>query len=257
VTKVYDPVREKQLLEESWGWRRCQNRDFDEVKAIGGVGSSAVSYVDVGIECLLVGLDEPAFKVLARAEQWVRWAIAAQEKPQRYAADFTEAQWFEALAMCVWILYERQDEESWAHYLEHENRHLWGSDPSALKLNASYVLVSYVDAGAYEDALAIHKGVQKFSVPKSLKGHMEEPGMAYVLCRHRLGLEYEAEDVDKALGRFLRHHLNYWLVNGHFSRVARWLKIAHWNGRPNPPSPKEVLLKCYDYLPSAPSSAQP
>jgi hypothetical protein len=71
--------------------------------------------------------------------------------------------------------------------------------------------------------------------------------MSYVLARHRLGLEYSAEEVDKALRSFLKRNMHsQWLDRGLYRRVAQWMKIAFWKPGDDP---IVTLLKCYEFMP--------
>ena len=70
--------------------------------------------------------------------------------------------------------------------------------------------------------------------------------MSYVLARHRLGLEYTDEEVDKALHSFLKRNVrSEWLDRGQQTTAARWMKIAFWKPGDDPVA---TFLKCYDYL---------
>ena len=60
----------------------------------GGLGGTANSNLGTAIQCLLVGFDEPAGRILQRALEWVEIAIASGERPQRYFPDGTEALFF-------------------------------------------------------------------------------------------------------------------------------------------------------------------
>ncbi len=71
--------------------------------------------------------------------------------------------------------------------------------------------------------------------------------MSYVLARHRLGLEYSAEEVEKALRSFLKRNMHsHWLDRGLYRRVAQWMKIAFWKPGDDPIA---TLLKCYEFMP--------
>lgn len=73
--------------------------------------------------------------------------------------------------------------------------------------------------------------------------------MAYVVARHRLGLQYSRAEFETIAARFLKMHVDNWLANGHWDTVAEWMKIIHWNDAEPRISAKQALLKCYDYLP--------
>ncbi|HTU25843.1 MAG TPA: hypothetical protein VMF30_10620 [Pirellulales bacterium] len=73
--------------------------------------------------------------------------------------------------------------------------------------------------------------------------------MAYVVARHRLGLQYSHEEFGTIATRFLKANVDRWLSDGHVRTAAEWMKIIHWNNSHPPITAKQALLKCYDYLP--------
>jgi hypothetical protein len=70
--------------------------------------------------------------------------------------------------------------------------------------------------------------------------------MAYIRAKQALGIEYTQVAAAKALNAFLARCVPEWLSRGHFTTVARWMKIAHWQPGSDPVA---TILRCYDYLP--------
>ena len=68
-------------------------------------------------------------------------------------------------------------------------------------------------------------------------------------ARHRLGCNIVMPNSRQSRARFLKMHVDNWLVDGHWDTAAEWMKIIHWNDAEPPISAKQALLKCYDYLP--------
>lgn len=246
---TFDPARAEAILLGDCGYRFCLEDRLEDSSAVGGLGSSADAYVNMAVQCFLVGLDGPALQLLEKAHQWLEIAIADNERPTRYAADGTEALRFCTLAMCNWLLRAAHDDGSLLRYVTHKDRFLANSAAGRDKIELSLSLPTYVDAGAFTRVLEIFAAVPALSAPRSLQAIRSEAQMAYVLSRHHLGRDYEPDAVQAALGAFLTKNMDKWLADGHFLRAAEWLKIAYWNGNETPPSPKEVLLMCYTHMP--------
>jgi hypothetical protein len=245
----FNPIAIKERLLGPIGYEWSLADDFAEAEAVGGLGSSAESKLRTAIKCLLVGFDEPAVRLLKLALEWVEVAIASDERPERYFPNGTEALFFQTKALCNWLLLNWHDAESFHHYVVHEDRYLADPRASRDKAEVSFVLPTYVDAGAFERALEIFGHVPRLSPPTSsiVRG---EAAMAYVVSQHRLGLQYSHAEFEAIAGRFLKMHVDNWLVSGHWDTAAEWMKIIHWNNAKPPISAKQALLKCYDYLPS-------
>jgi hypothetical protein len=65
--EVFDPIERRRLLDDVIGYRRQLNRSFERVREVGGLASCADAYLTTAVYCLLVGYDEPAKALLARA----------------------------------------------------------------------------------------------------------------------------------------------------------------------------------------------
>jgi len=246
--KIFDPAEERQQLDGDVGYRFDLSDDFNEVRTEGALTSVASTYVIDAIYCLLVGYDDPADQLLKRAYDWVTIGISEGEKPQDYAPDGTEAEQYETLAMCNWLLHGIHDTDSLTRSVEHEERFLVRTGLGRDRANVSLGALGYVDAGAYQTALD-RLAASRFSAPKSLNAIRSEGQMCYVICRHRLGLEYTEAEVAPATHRFLKRNMNTWLLDGVPDRAAQWMKVVHWREGKAGLSPKEAVLMCYKYLP--------
>jgi hypothetical protein len=234
---------------DSCGYRLRLEYDFDEVRAKYALTSNSYHQVNCAIKCLLVNLDEPAKQVLERAYEWVQIAMVEDEDRSTSAPGSMKGDRFETLAMCKWLLHNEHDAESYrqaAHYCDDvmaiQNAY---TNKSAVSLS----LPLFAAAGAYERALEIFFGCPKLSPPKSLNAINNEAQMVYVLARQHLGLEPNAAAVAAGAEKFLRKHIDGWLSGGHQNRAADWLKILHWNDTDRRLTAKQVIMKCYDYLP--------
>ena len=95
----FDPDAIRQRLLGPTGYEWSLASDFARAQSVGGLGSSAEFDLCTAIECLLVGFDEPAERLLSFALEWVGVAIASGEAPERYFPNGTEASWYETRAV--------------------------------------------------------------------------------------------------------------------------------------------------------------
>jgi hypothetical protein len=244
----FNPEKVREFLVGIYGYERFRKRDLADIQSRAALGAVADSSVTESIECLLVGFDEPARHLLEKALEWVQIAIAANERPQPYFPDGTEAFRFGTLTLCKWLLFNEHDTESYSRYAEFEDRYLSDRIVGRDKTEVSFVLSQYVDAGLFERALEIFQATPGLSPPTSLT-IQGEARMSYVVSRYRLGLQYTAAEFESVATRFLSRNVDEWLGTGRSSRAARWMKVIHWNGADPPITAKNALLKCYDYLP--------
>lgn len=244
----FDREVARELLLGSTGFEWALAADFARAKAVGGLSGNAAANLRTAVECLLVGFDEPAERLLERALEWVQVAIDSGERPQRYFPNGTEALFFHTRALCNWLLLDWHDSDSFGQFVEHEDQWLANSKSGKDKTAVSIVLPTYIDAGAYERASELFRSIPRLSPPTSLvvRG---EGAMAYVVSQYRLGLQYSQAEFQAIAARFLKMHVDNWLDDGHYDTAAEWMKIIHWNNSDPPISAKQALLKCYDYLP--------
>jgi hypothetical protein len=248
--KVFDPAEEREVLDGDVGYRTVLGFDFEESRSVGGLASSASAYLIKAVYCLLVGYDDPAEQLLKRAFDWVTIAIKEGEKPQDDEQDGTEALRYETLAICNWLLHGVHDAESLNRSVERSERFLIRERLGRNRTEVSLTALSYVDAGAYQTALD-RLAAARISAPKSLNAIRSEGQMCYVICRHRLGLEYSEAEIAPATKTFLKRSVNGWLLDGLADRAAQWMKVVHWREGTAGLSPKEAVFMCYRYLPDA------
>jgi hypothetical protein len=248
--KSFDPFEERKQLDGDVGYRFDLSDDFDEVRGESALARCASAYLIDALYCILVGYDDPAQQLLKRAFDWVTLAIKEGETPRDYAPDGTEAEQYEILAMCNWLLNSINDADSLNRSVEHEERFLIRTGLWRDRANVTLGSISYVDAGAYGVALD-RLASARFFAPKSLSAIRSEGQMCYVICRHRLGLEYTETEVASATERFLKRNMNTWLLDGVPDRAVQWMKVVHWREGTAGISPKEAVKMCYEYLPDA------
>src|SRR5262249_33294285 len=152
------------------------------------------------------------------------------------------------------VVHGVHDVDSLSLVVEHEERFLIRESLGHDRANVSLGALSYVDAGEYQIALNRPEAA-RFSATKSLNTIRGESQMCYVICRHRLGLEYTEAEVASATERFLKRNMNTWLLDGVPDRAAQWMKVIHWREGTAGISPKEAVLMCYRTCPKSRSHA--
>jgi len=159
---------------------------------------------------------------------------------------------YETLAMCNWLLHGIHDADSLRRFVEHEERFLIRehhareqdrSSPFSTELHRCRSVRSGAGPARSSSILA----------PKSLNAIRSEGQMCYVVCRHRLGLEYSEGEVASASKRFLKRNMNTWLLDGVPDRAVQWMKLVHLQEGTAGISPKEAVLMCYKCLPDTQS----
>lgn len=255
--EVFDPLQERELLDGDVGYRWALGSDFDEYREAGALASCAWHDINTAVECLLVDYDDPARQLLEKAHKWLTVAVDGHDAQGVYdeTSGIPKSQPYESIAMCNWLLDGRQDSENLARAVAIQEYECNADKGMRTKLNVSLTLAMYVDAGAYQQAVDRFTTTSGLTPPKSLSVIRGEGQMCYAICRQRLGREYTEAEVMAAAEKFLKrpdlnNGVNTWLLRGHYYRAARWMKIIHWHEGKTGISPKEVLLKCYDYLPT-------
>lgn len=249
--KAFDHQHRRKILDDEYiGYLWRLSRPFDENAREGALASSASDYLDTAIQCILVGYDTPALQLLERARDWLTYAIVHNERPRVYSKGGTEAAWHHKLALCNWLLNNQHDSGNFRDFVIGEEHHLSHTHLQHDEREISLVLPHYVDAGAYEQAIARYHGAG-LSPPASLGAITTEGQMSYVLSRRLLGRQYGSAELCAAFDRFLNRSVPDWLLwDGQWSRAAEWMKIRHWNGVPGAGA-VEALMKCYDYIPGS------
>ncbi len=245
---VFDPQREREILRGDVGFEFYLSKTVEKAIEAGAVGFGARNRLSVAVQCLLTGLDEPADRLLECARDWALKAIELNEGKGRSDAGYDIYRRFQVLALCNWLLTGRDDPEHQGMAIDGlESHYLSQSATSTDRVSASLSASSYVDAKAWAQADA-RLTAASILPPAKLSGLRTEGGLGKIYCGHHLRGEYTEEEVAQATERGLKMWMNQLLTRGGDIRAAQWLKIAHW--RPDGSlTPRETLLKAYDYLP--------
>jgi hypothetical protein len=253
--KLFDPNHERNLLDGDIGydWYLSKSIIYSDEQRVVAAASNAD--LDLAVLCLLVGYDEPGYALLTRVHD----VLGARLREKENTADSTRQTYGHKLhfnfALCTWLLHGEHDQQNYTAYVEKYDRLLAEDSPQSRRHGIGLTLPQYVDARAYDQALAMfHNAGMK--PPVSLARVRSEAQMSYVLCRYQLGEAYEQPEVETTIKRFLKGHVNTWLLDGQYTRAAEWMKIAHWSGEASAAGARDAVLHCYDYLAASPPTQE-
>ena len=187
------------------------------------------------IECILVGLDQPAMWLLEKALKWL--------DAERNA----DAPVFYNTAQCKWLLSGTHDEASLRQStaLHDMDRHIENWDADTVELALPY----WLESGEFEKACEIFEETPGTKRPTNINEIAREGSMAYVVCLQRLGRQYTKDEVDIAIDCYFRRSVPDLLSRGHAQNVARWMKIIFWDGTGTREAAWKTILRAYDFLP--------
>jgi hypothetical protein len=243
---VFHPADERSTLLKPYCIASDLSAKFDEVHSKRALTGYAHSMVNMGVQCLLVGFDEPGYQLLEKGRSWLRVAIDEHEIPRGYFQYATEARRLWEFSLCGWLLDGKHDVLSLKLAVDLREQYYRPQRPDKMELGLA--LPTYLEAGEYEVGIKRYETIRGMAPPESPRKALGEGRMAYVMCLHREQGLYDAKEVERALRRFLRRHVPESLDGAHYSTAAQWMKIAHWDGVASRESAHEALLRCYDYL---------
>jgi hypothetical protein len=243
----FDPIKGREFLLSEIGLRWSLSLDLGEALGRGVAASNARSFLSQGIESILLGLDQPAVWLLEKAQEWAAAGIEAREKYAIWETEGPNPLYHAELAMCNWLLHGIHDTNNLRSFFELEERTRLedGWDDREVELGLPY----YLEAGELVRACEIFETTPGLSRPTDLGAIAGEGSMAYVICLHRLGRAFAADDVQKAVRGFLARSVPDFLARGQFESVARWMKLIFWDGKESRDAAWQALLRCYEFLP--------
>jgi hypothetical protein len=248
---LFDPINQRERLDGDVGYKWLLSLPFtndDDQQAV--VGASSYE-LNVAVRCLLVGYDEPAYALLTRIHDVVGARLHEKENTANGTQEPSDHELYFNFALCTWLLHGEHDAKSYAMYVNRAETFLVESKLTTNKPEIGLTLPAYVDARAYQEALALFHNAH-MKPQASLARIRSEAQMSYVLCRYHLGEAYEPPEMEATIKRFLKYNVNTWLVDGHYLRAAEWMKIAHWSGEASAASARRAVMHCYDYLAASP-----
>jgi hypothetical protein len=249
--QLFDPAHARNILDGDVGYNWVLGRPFASSTETRVLASKSNAYLDLAVLCLLVGYDEPAYALLTRVHDVLGARLREKENAGDGGREPSDHTIHFNFAICTWLLHGEHDQQNYTAYVEKHQRFLIDSKLTKDKTEVGLTLPEYVDARAYDQALAMfHNAGMK--PPASLARVRSEAQMSYVLCRYQLREGYEQPEIEATIKRFLKGHVNTWLLDGQYTRAAEWMKIAHWSGEASAAGARDAVLHCYDYLAAAP-----
>jgi hypothetical protein len=249
----FSPAKVREYLLEG-GVRFELAADFNEISLRESLTGYAMGFVETAIQCVLVGLAEPAIWILEKAAKWLPEAIAKEEDPYsaihddpQRSLDGTRSLQYDSLAMSNFLLTGQHDIENLRHAVHFKNRYIavgeWERDDPEL------ILPLYCDAGEFASAIAIFEQVCSGLEIGDLTVIDDSGSMSYLYSCHRLGKRFSESDLNMARDGFLKRTVPELLGHGNYSGAARWMKLFFWNGEESRDAAWKSVLRCYDYLP--------
>lgn len=242
---MFDVAATKSQLLSEVGFEWELSSDFERARSKRSLTGWGSGFLHRAIECLLVGFDEPAYKLLEKALVWLLAAMDEKEVPRGLTLNGAETFRLEDIAICRWLLSGQHDAESLQSAVK--RREVDMTSEGRHKQSLELTLVVYLDAGRCERAIELFDTTRGFSPPKSPAQVRTQARMVYVLCKHRCRGEYTDGDIRKCLASFLRKQVDECL-KGPYTTLARWMKIAHWDGIASRESARAALLHCFNYV---------
>ena len=233
-------------LEGDSGYRFCLADCISEVREIGGLASSAHAFVGTGVQCLLVGLSDPAAALFEKAEKWLELAIATDERPQPYFPDGTEAMRLGDLALCRWLSRNRHDQTTLLEAATASESYLRTDKVIRDSVAVGLSLWVFVDAGLFEKVIAICSEAQ-INMPASTSRLRGEASMSLVLASSALQASDIALDLEASRRSFLKHNVTPWIRRGQTVRLGAWCKTLLWD-RSAVSSPANTVRKILEYI---------
>jgi hypothetical protein len=222
------------------------NRELSFAEAIEKkcLASNGEYILACAVQCFFVGFFDIGRELALKGQTFVRAAIEHKEVPRLYSRGLSECHRLRDFALASWLVQKLHDVRTLqeaAHW-----RTIWFDEhPDIARRDIQLALSEYLEAAEYETLVERFEqvGAKK---PASLRRIQGEGAMCYVIARQRLGLEYTVEEIEAAVNTFLKRHVRQWLAGGHWTRAARWMKIAFWKKGDDPIA---TVLRFYDYLP--------
>ncbi len=210
------------------------------------VALAAASMMRAAVRCVLVELDFDARMLLEKAKEWLEFAIQRQEKNPGYCVNGTDAWRHEMLAMCNWLATDVDDQANLKEAVGFNE--LYYNSNQLTKSAVTAILPTYVDARRNAQAIEIYEETWEGKRPTSVERTTSESTLAYIIATAKRRGEFTSAQAAAAGRSFLRAQAAKLLTNGGEVRLARWLKILHWNDNPQRQSAYETVRRCHEYL---------
>jgi hypothetical protein len=222
--------------------------DFESSKRRNGLTSCGWSFLKLGAQCVLAGLDDLADQVLQKTRTWLTAAIELPEE-STWAHGHPQGRRFANLALCNWLLDNRHDVVSLSRSIEFLEAGLVTSprDDTSQTVGFNKLMWVCLDAGDYAriERLCEEYGVN--SPPSADRLVEVEPHggiFCRVLARQKLNMDYTDEEIAAYLGVFTPAFVRILLEEVSYDNLALFMKIVHWRGENTPPTAKDAVRLC-------------
>lgn len=193
---------------------------------------------------IIVGLEQDAGKLLAKAKHWMECAMERRELARGFELE-SERFHRHLYSTIRWLLDGVHDRESLATWVS-QTMESFRKHPSRLSgAELGFEAVKFIDAGAYQDylVLAAPAGIEAVKCSGA-----NEKQMALTLAVQALTQKFPEEKVQAAVKKFLDKHVGEWLNNGHAVRAAEWMKVIYWQRGETGLTPFDAVRKCLDHV---------
>jgi hypothetical protein len=220
--------------------------DFESEKQLKCLANCAESFLSTGVQCVLVGLDEQADQVIQKSRDWFTTAI---ELPEESSWAWGRGLQFVFLALCNWLLNNQHDAVSLGRASELLEAGLTTSstDDNSRTIGLIALLWVCLEVGDYARIERLGEQYKVYPPPPAdrlLQVETRGGTFCRVLARHKLGMDYTAEQIAAFLGVFEPYFSRSLLEELAFTGLAQFMKVLHWRGEITPPSAKDAVRLC-------------
>jgi len=239
----FDPIETRRILDGDLGYETSLAKDLEETIRLRALTWAANAELNRAVQCILVGYDDPARRLLESARRQLTIAIDEDEKTHSMPLSYARAQRHHDMAQCAWLTDNVRDRDNLERFVANDVSY-YADMRKPDKIGVSLAAVDYLDAGAYQPLLEL---LRRARVPLRTDATRTEAEMAYAIASARLSPRPSATALKSDLHGFLSRKVNTWLLDGHHMRAAQWMKVANAEDEATR-SPKEIIWMCYDYL---------
>ncbi|MEO0477039.1 MAG: hypothetical protein AAF085_13870 [Planctomycetota bacterium] len=238
-----DIEKKKRALLSDVGYEWHLAKSIDDQREIGHYGCWAEGFLQLAIDCQVVGFNEPIDMLLNKSKQWLLAAIDSNN-----FEGSSPLSTYETLSLCNWMLGVDIDIDNDKRLIQTCDR--WLQECSFDLPEVSYSIKSYLQVGAFENVLKTLQKATKFSPAKSIKNIRNEAKIAHVIAKAQLGIDVTEEEAADAGRNFLSKKMSEWLSRGFTNRAAAWIRIIYDPNRDSRANAKNLIMKCHDHLPT-------
>lgn len=243
----------RKILDSDFGVRRCLNADFENKRANGGLWGGAKEFLLNVVDAHLVGVTSNLDEILAKARKWIDAAMNKKEACSNYSPSFLGEEHRITWSLCNWLQGQPDNLEMARQAADFANQY-FTEQPDSVADTFSLGLgsLTFIEGQRYAEYLHWADANGKIPLGVAQSKIRGEASVCAAICQAKTTGHYNDADIAKIVQRLLDMRMNEWLTTGNEIRAARWLKLAYWQEGQAGLSPREVMLKAYDHLPTSP-----